>query len=371
MASPNLWFQVVHVRNVSYASLVDVRSYPLTLKNEAGQLFQTGIIGELATKSSKIPVISSSFYTIESAAFAVNTVSSVPPSDPGARATYVDQSGQVRSYQVWYQIALPEGFVPVTQYAGPGLALSDYPFPPLPAEPIDPDPRNKVLGTPGNDLLIGTSEADLIRGFEGNDAAYGGSGDDEIGGGSGDDRLFGEDGNDLVYGGDGRDDLSGANGDDLLRGGGSDDVVGGGSGNDLLYGGAGNDILRGGAGNDQFFAGAGADLIYAGGGTGDLITGGGGMDTYFLTSQSGPAGGVVDAPYNTILDYENGELIVIEDSGMVKETQAGGSTFLRNESGVLVAVLLGYTGPVTIEMFVPPVEPPVEPPVDPPVETII
>jgi hypothetical protein len=365
MASQNLWFQVVHVRNVAYASVVDVRSYPLTLQSETGQLFQTGIIGELATKSSKIPVISTSFYSIESAAFAVNTVSSVPPPDPGARATYVDQSGQVRSYQVWYQIDLPEGFVPVTQYAGPGLALSDYPFPALPPEPVvvDPDPRNKVLGTPGNDVLVGTVDADLIRGFEGDDSASGDSGDDEIGGGPGNDRLFGDDGNDEVYGGSGNDNLGGGTGNDRVRGGGGADVVGGGAGDDILYGGADNDVLRGGAGNDRIYAGDGNDIIYAGGG-GDLITGGGGLDTYFLSSEFDSAGGELDIPYNVIFDYQASEVIVIQDPGMVEVTEAGGSSFLRNESGALVAVLQNYVGPVTIQMFVPPVvvPPPVQPP---------
>ena len=115
------------------------------------------------------------------------------------------------------------------------------------------DPRNQVVGTPGNDTLQGTAGDDIICGLGGRDT------------------LIGAGGNDLLLGGGGNDTLRGGAGNDVLRGGGGSDALRGEAGRDRLFGGSGNDNLNGGAGND---------LLNGGRGRNDVCRSGGGRDTF-------------------------------------------------------------------------------------------
>jgi Ca2+-binding RTX toxin-like protein len=115
------------------------------------------------------------------------------------------------------------------------------------------DPRNHVVGTPGNDLLVGTAGADIICGLSGNDI------------------LRGRGGNDVLLGGAGADSLSGGPGADRLRGGGGPDVLNGGGGRDRLFGQGGNDFLRGGLGNDHLDGGSGFDRCRGGPGSDTFV----------------------------------------------------------------------------------------------------
>jgi Ca2+-binding RTX toxin-like protein len=139
------------------------------------------------------------------------------------------------------------------------------------------DPRNQVVGTPGDDVLPGTEDADIICGLGGDDTLTGLGGDDVLLGGPGADILRGGAGADLLVGGGGADRLVGGLGDDVLRGGAGRDILRGSGGADTLRGQAGNDRLFGGPGNDQLFGGAGNDLLDGGGGT-DLCRGGPGRN---------------------------------------------------------------------------------------------
>jgi Ca2+-binding RTX toxin-like protein len=114
------------------------------------------------------------------------------------------------------------------------------------------DPRNDVIGTPGNDTLVGTPRRDIICAKGGNDT---------LAGRGRDDLLLGAGGSDLLRGGPGADALRGGRGRDELRGGRGPDDLRGGPGNDRLFGGRGNDHLAGGAGFDLGVGGPGIDTI--------------------------------------------------------------------------------------------------------------
>ena len=103
------------------------------------------------------------------------------------------------------------------------------------------DPRNHVVGTAGDDVLIGTAGDDIICGLGGNDTLTGRGGLDLLGGGRG---------HDVMRGGAGRDSLRGREGADVLRGGPGPDGVHGGMGPDRLDGGLGSDECHGGGGVD-------------------------------------------------------------------------------------------------------------------------
>ncbi len=88
------------------------------------------------------------------------------------------------------------------------------------------DPRNDVVGTPGNDALRGTPGRDIIcglggndvlRGLDGRDVLVGGRGSDDLYGGAGNDQLFGGRGADLLNGGPGRDRCSSGPGRDKVK----------------------------------------------------------------------------------------------------------------------------------------------------------
>ena len=105
------------------------------------------------------------------------------------------------------------------------------------------DPRNDVVGTPGDDQLSGTGGNDIICGLGGNDT------------------LHGQGGADLILGGGGADEIRGEEGADVLRGGDGADHLFGGDGADHLFGNAGNDRLNGGDGFDRAFGGSGVDAF--------------------------------------------------------------------------------------------------------------
>jgi len=94
--------------------------------------------------------------------------------------------------------------------------------------------RNRIIGTPEDDILIGTAGDDAIFAREANDLVNGNLGDDLIAGGPDNDSLTGSLGNDLMFGG---------SGDDLLDGSAGDDTLIGGLGMDLLVGREGSDLF--------------------------------------------------------------------------------------------------------------------------------
>jgi len=142
---------------------------------------------------------------------------------------------------------------------------------------FEADPRNQIVGTPGDDVLEGTPGDDIICGLGGDDTLAGLGGDDLILGGPGNDTLIGGPGDDILRGHAGRDVIRGGSGSDLLIGGGNRDTLQGGGDDDILRGNAGNDILRGGGGNDDLRGGGGRDAIRGASGD-DTLRGGGGND---------------------------------------------------------------------------------------------
>lgn len=163
------------------------------------------------------------------------------------------------------------------------------------------DGSERLVGTPGADVISGLEGNDTILGLGGDDRLFGGIGDDAMSGGAGNDYLFGGTGNDEMLGGigndemlgwSGRDLMSGGNGADTLRGGDADDTLGGGNGDDRLFGELANDALSGGAGVDWLLGGIGRDTLEGGAGN-DRLTGGGGADV-FQFRQGGGTDVVVD-----------------------------------------------------------------------------
>jgi dipeptidyl aminopeptidase/acylaminoacyl peptidase len=76
---------------------------------------------------------------------------------------------------------------------------------------------NRIVGTPGNDVLCGKGGKDRISGRGGRDVLSGGSGRDRLRGGTGSDRIHARDGaRDRVHGGRGRD-IATADRRDALR----------------------------------------------------------------------------------------------------------------------------------------------------------
>jgi hypothetical protein len=71
---------------------------------------------------------------------------------------------------------------------------------------VDDRTNNRLVGTPGPDIICGLGGADILLGKGGNDLLVGGLGKDKLYGGPGNDRLMARDGKrDLVSGGPGRD----------------------------------------------------------------------------------------------------------------------------------------------------------------------
>ena len=120
-------------------------------------------------------------------------------------------------------------------------------------EGAEPDRKDRLFDTPGNDAILAGGGSDTVTAFRGGDDLLdGGAGDDKLtAGGAGTNLLIGGAGNDnLVSNGSGRNKLTGGVENDALSGGGGADVLEGGTGVDVLDGGLGEDVLRGGEGND-------------------------------------------------------------------------------------------------------------------------
>ena len=107
-----------------------------------------------------------------------------------------------------------------------------------------------ILGTSGRDRLTGTPQDDIICGLGGDDRIRGRGGADILCGGPGRDRISGGAGNDFIDGGLGRDRLDGRSGSDRIVGGQDNDSISAGSGNDCVDGGPGFDKGRGRSGRD-------------------------------------------------------------------------------------------------------------------------
>ena len=111
---------------------------------------------------------------------------------------------------------------------------------------------NRIIGTPGRDVIIGLGGADRISGRGGNDIICATTGNDRVVGGPGRDVIQAGKANDRAHGGAGR---------DFVKGGDGVDAVFGESGADRLRGGRGRDRLRGGKGRDHCLGNGGRDKL--------------------------------------------------------------------------------------------------------------
>ena len=275
---------------------------------------------------------------------------------------------------------------------------------------------DRIDGRGGNDRLEGRGGDDILSGGDGNDVLDGGDGSDRLVGGRGDDRLTGGIGADtyVFSAGDGADTIAdqgdeaadtlriegyslnairfGSMGRDLvirfagsadriivrngladgeadrieafeivadgatlsladirarlvddvaitgqwLAGGAGDDVLTGGSGDDYLKGGAGADVLDGGAGNDHFADVSADDAV-------DTLTGGSGRDTYYFLPVRDD-GGVVVA--DVITDFEAGAAgDVIRLSSSNPNPFEGGGIWLAQSGADTLVIRRAATGP--------------------------
>ncbi|MEM7116119.1 MAG: hypothetical protein AAF614_27020 [Chloroflexota bacterium] len=148
----------------------------------------------------------------------------------------------------------PVGFLPAS--CDPNDAGANYTL------IMGTDRRDRITGTPGNDIIIVKGDHDTVDAKEGNDCIIGGAGNDRIYGGPGDDIIWGgEENNTVVYDRSDRDRLYGREGNDLIYGGGDHDHIEGDEGNDTLYGNDGNDGMHGDDDNDDMFGGPGRDRM--------------------------------------------------------------------------------------------------------------
>ena len=109
--------------------------------------------------------------------------------------------------------------------------------------------NNRLVGTPGRDVLCGRGGDDYLIGKGGNDLLIGGTGDD---------LILGDAGNDSLKGGLGR--------DYIIGGGGGDVLLGFDGSEHCLYsrdGVRGNDTIRGGSGTDRYGADPGDHVFSA------------------------------------------------------------------------------------------------------------
>ena len=163
-----------------------------------------------------------------------------------------------------------------------------------------------LVGSPYDDIFIG-------------DAA-----DNNLGGGAGDD---------ILNGGAGSDTLSAHAGHDILIGGADEDFLYGYAGDDILFGGAGGDLLTGGAGDDIFILGdktqGGADIVL------DFSTGKDRIAIFTTTGSETTLNALYEAAN---IRFTNGD---IYDTNGTDETH----------DDVLLMQFLGFTGALTIDMF--------------------
>lgn len=145
----------------------------------------------------------------------------------------------------------------------------------------DPNSRDIISGTSGDDVIMTFAGDDIVMGGAGNDTICAGDGNDIVKGQAGNDTLFGGAGDDTLLGGDGDDTADGGDGNDTITGddhvAGNDHLIGG-AGDDELVGRGGNDTLEGNAGNDQLYAGDGDDTL-DGGDDSDVCDGSNGQDS--------------------------------------------------------------------------------------------
>jgi hypothetical protein len=126
-----------------------------------------------------------------------------PPDDPGGSEIYVEHADRSHARRVTFSSTDAAATDPVWQ------------------------PRCTIRGGVRADRLLGTPGPDVICGFAGNDRILARGGNDVV---------LGGDGNDTIVGGDGRDRLLGGRGDDTIDARGHD--------RDALDGGPGRDRLR-------------------------------------------------------------------------------------------------------------------------------
>lgn len=162
-----------------------------------------------------------------------------------------------------------------------------------------------LRGGDGDDWISGGRGADRLIGNAGHDAIDGGNGADFIHGGAGNDALSGGNGGDTINGAAGTDFIKGGGGNDTLNGGSDIDIMHGGTGKDVIKGGTGADIMYGEDGNDRIFGQQGSDVLYDGRGR-DVLSGGSDADIFVF---------VKDTKLDTIVDYEDGELLNFTDYG--------------------------------------------------------
>ena len=187
---------------------------------------------------------------------------------------------------------------------------------------------NKFAGYGLVDWIKGRGGNDEIDGKGGNDRLWGNNGRDRIDGGNGRDEISGGRGADVLTGGAGGDGIEGGGGRDRIQGESGNDDLGGGGGDDRIEGGGGGEVLRGGGGADRLDGGRGRDRIEGGGGS-DVIEGGGGRDVFLFSRGDGR---------DRILDFERGEVIVLEDvgRGSVDLSRRGGDAIVDYDGGRIV-----------------------------------
>jgi Ca2+-binding RTX toxin-like protein len=124
----------------------------------------------------------------------------------------------------------------------------------------EPGPVNRIIGTPGNDVILGTAAKDLILGGGGTDVICAGGGADHVNGGGGNDTILGGAGPDTIVGNTGDDTAEGGSGDDHLKGSAGIDELQGNGDDDVLDSGPAEtgpedeEFLEGGPGNDELIA---------------------------------------------------------------------------------------------------------------------
>jgi len=102
----------------------------------------------------------------------------------------------------------------ITFDQGNDLEPSWQPSPAAAPPPLAPQDGCTIHGSIFDDRLVGTPGPDVICGFGGNDVLIGRGGDDRLIGGDGDDTLLGGKGNDILDGGPGNDSADGGPGID-------------------------------------------------------------------------------------------------------------------------------------------------------------
>ena len=213
--------------------------------------------------------------------------------------------------------------------------------------------RDRIRGTPGNDVVAAGDGSDLVRGRGGDDRICGGGGADLLRGQAGRDQIEGSRGSDILEGGAGRDRLQAGPGFDFLDGGnGGDALSGGGGSTDLLRGRSGNDEIRGGGGFDILIGDAGNDLLHGGSGRVDLATFVRSTTGVNVNLTSGRASGEGDDRVVAVEDIEgtrfNDVLIGAASHNFI--VALGGDDVVDGLDGVDQILFLNSASPVTLDL---------------------